>query len=586
LRIVVRDEIDEDSELRRAWNELVLRMRHPEVFYTYEWGIAVQRAYRTSLTPLIFLGYDGDSLVGVAALARKNRDQVVFLSADTADYCEFLSEPESRGEFVPAVLSGLKDLRADRVVLTNLPADSLSVRALSRAASKVPYHLHTRPAYACAQVVMGGVEERVLLKQSVLEKKRLRRNLRELEKRGPVTLEHATDWHQIEPLLQPFACAHAARFLEIGKISSLIPKERRVFLTELARELSKRGWVAFSRLLVGDLTAAWNYGFRFEGSWFWYQPTVNDLFGDFSPGHCLLTKIVESACDSKGISVVDLGLGAEGYKDRFATATKQTLYCELNRSFLAHSRAVVRYRAASLATLSPRVEKHLRAAIAVVKDFRSRLSSTDESWPRRLTKHARRSLFHLENVLFFEWPLENRNFSASNLRLRPLNSEMVGTAELQYGSDPASSRFLMRSAQRLRSGEGSGYVLVTADDMPVHFCWARDFEAFQMAELNCTLRAPCQNAVMIFDCFTPQTERGHGFFGDAIALLARELSEQGKSAWIFAALSNQPAVRGIKKTAFQYRFKLRRKRILFVSRSEDSVPSPIPIDNQNTVSAS
>jgi len=586
LRIVVRDEISEDSELRRAWNELALRMGPPEVFYTHEWGTAVQRAYGTSLTPLIFLGYDGDSLVGVAALARKNRDHVVFLTADTADYCEFLSESEIRGEFVAAVLAGLKDLRADRVVLTNLPADSLTVRALSRTASKVPYHLHTRPAYACAQVVMGGVEERVLLKQSVLTKKRLRRNLRELEKRGPVTLQHDTDWHQIEPLLRPFASAHIARFLEIGKISSLIQKERRVFLAELARELSKRRWVALSRLLVGDLTAAWNYGFRFEGSWFWYQPTVNDLFGDFSPGHCLLTKIVELACDSKGINVVDLGLGAEGYKNRFATANKQTLYCELNRSLLAHSRAVVRYRAASLATWSPRVEKPLRTAIAVAKDLRSRVSSTDESLPSRLAKRAWRSLFHLENVLFFEWPLENRNFSASNLRLRPLNSEMVGTAALQYGSDPASLRFLMRSAQRLRSGEGFGYVLVTADDMPVHFCWARDFKAFQMAELNCTLSAPCQNAVMIFDCFTPQTARGHGFFGDAIALLAQELSQQGKSAWIFGAVSNQPSVRGIKKTAFQYRFNLRRKRILFLSRSEDSVPSPIPLDNENTVSAS
>ena len=239
MRIVVREGIPEDSELRRAWNELALRTGHPEVFYTHEWGIAVQRAYRTTLTPLIFLAYNGDSLVGVAALARKNSDQVVFLTADTADYCEFLSEPEIRREFVAAVLSGLRDLNADRVVLTNLPADSLTASALSSTAPKAPYHLHSRPAYACAQVVMGSVEERVLLKQSVLTKKRLRRNLRELEKRGPVTVRHDTDWCQIEPLLQAFSRAHVARFLETGKISSLIREERRVFLRELAREMSR-----------------------------------------------------------------------------------------------------------------------------------------------------------------------------------------------------------------------------------------------------------------------------------------------------------------------------------------------------------
>ena len=136
---------------------------------------------------------------------------------------------------------------------------------------------------------------------------------------------------------------------------------------------------------------------------------MNDLFGDFSPGYCLLAKIVELGCDSLEINVVDLGLGAEGYKERFATANRKTLYCELNRSLLAHSRTVARYRAASLATSSPRVEKHLRAAIAVAKDFRGRLNSTDESLPRRLAKRARRSLFHLENVLFFEWPTDNRS---------------------------------------------------------------------------------------------------------------------------------------------------------------------------------
>ncbi len=70
-------------------------------------------------------------------------------------------------------------------------------------------------------------------------------------------------------------------------------------------------------LMVGDRPVAWNYGFQFHGSWFWYQPTFDSRQEENSPGQCLLLRIVTEACDMDGIKVVDLGLGAEGYKDRF-----------------------------------------------------------------------------------------------------------------------------------------------------------------------------------------------------------------------------------------------------------------------------
>ena len=115
-----------------------------------------------------------------------------------------------------------------------------------------------------------------------------------------------------------------------------------------------------SRLLVGEIPAAWNYGFQFAGSWFWYQPTVNSSFEELSPGYCLLAKIVQQACDSPEIDVVDLGLGAEDYKDRFATANRQTLYLVLHQSFLITCERRVRDRAAAVAKASPRIENWIR----------------------------------------------------------------------------------------------------------------------------------------------------------------------------------------------------------------------------------
>lgn len=581
------DHIPDDHDLRRAWNQLALGMEHPEVFYTYEWAIAVQRAYKSLLTPIVVLAYENESLAGVAALALKSSGDLTFLTADTADYCEFLSAPGHRQEFVQAVLSELASRSLANAVFTNLPADSGSVDAMSRACLRVGYHLHMRAAYDCAQVRLGSSAERELLKQSVLAKKRLRRNIRELAKRGTVTLRHETNWCEIQSQLPQFMRAHIARFLETGKTSSLMRKERRAFLEELARELSAQGWIAFSRLLVNDVNAAWNYGFRFAGSWFWYQPTVNDYYGDFSPGYCLLAKIVELSCNSPELNMVDLGLGAEGYKERFANTSRPTLYCDLHRSWVRHWRTVARHWLVEIATKLPALEGRIRSTLSFLAEIRRTIARAGfVATLKRVGRRIRHSLFSHDKVLFFEWPSDTRAPDSQGVRLEPLGSDVLGAAAVQYGNDPASMRFLTRSAQRLRSEGGDGFVLMTEEGKPVHFCWAKEFEGFQMAELDRALKAPCEKAVLIFDCFTPELARGRGFFPQAIVMLARRLSSQGKSAWIFGAETNRASVQGIEKTGFRYRFTLGRRRVLLLNMLRDSVPGSAESRDESRVSTS
>jgi CelD/BcsL family acetyltransferase involved in cellulose biosynthesis len=581
------EQIPEDPELRCSWNKLALGMERPEVFYTYEWAIAVQHAYRDSIKPLLFLAYEEESLVGLAALATKKEAlaEVVFLAADTADYCDFLSTPDSREELVQAVLSQLKARDIAKVTLTNLPADSSSTKALSRAASIHRYHWHSREAYLCARVIVSSAEEREAVKHSVAKKKRLRRNMRELEKRGVVRIQHDVSWSQIAPLLQPFSRTHVARFFETGRISNLIRDERRVFLGELAKDLSSSGWIAMSRLLVGEVTAAWNYGFKFAGTWFWYQPTVDFRYAEFSPGYCLLAKIIELACVSPEINVVDLGLGAEEYKERFSTASRRTLYCALNASFLAHLRTVLRNRAVEVARTSPWTEKAIRLTISRIAGLRERFQRTGFwdalAWTIR---RVGSSLFALEDVLFFEWPEGGQTPKGSSNSLCRLDSELLGAAGIIYREDPAALRHFVRSAQRLKSEQDQGFALITAEGMPVHFCWVRQAEGFEMAELDRILHVPSDQAVLIFDCFTPVSARGHGFFTEAIAALGDHLRSQGRHPWIFGAAKNQASRRGIEKAGFTYRFTLGRKRILFISAKKDSIPSSTPSNSATSVS--
>jgi CelD/BcsL family acetyltransferase involved in cellulose biosynthesis len=501
---------------------------------------------------------------------------VVFLAGSTADYCDFLSEPARRHEFVSAVFFELRERQIAKVTLVNLPADSSSVAAIHDAASHYHYHRFSRHGYLCARVVLGSAEQRAALKQATAGKKMMRRNLRDLRKNSSVAFRHDTRWEEIEPLLESFARMHVARFLMTGRISNLSSSERRVFLRELARSLSRSGWATLSRMLVGNVSVAWNYGFQFAGSWFWYQPTFRSAYEDYSPGFCLLSNIVETACDSPDVEVVDLGLGAELYKDRFATSNRQTLHLVLNQAFVSHVHGVLRFHAASIAKTSPRVESRIRGTVSSAAAWSVRLREM-RFWGslRWLNRRIWHSLFAFDEVLFFDWPQESCVPRESRgLTLRPFDADVLGVAGIHHAEDPSVELYLLRSAQRLRSKRDRGFALITAEGTPVHFCWVKDYEGFEMEELGRTLHAPGPTAVMIFDCFTPAPIRGNGFFSDAIAALALQLQAAGETPWIFAAAINQASVRGIEKSAFTYRFSLGRRRFLFLNQKRDSVRSP------------
>lgn len=364
MHIVLHRKIPEGSCLLRGWNDLVLQMEHPEVFYTCEWALAVQSAYQASLKPLLFLAYDGNDLAGVASLATDPAGRnVSFLAATTGDYCEFLSHPNRRHEFVDAVFAELAKMQVGKFVLANLPADSATPAALEDAGRKYRFHVFLRPAYACAQVELGSGEHREELKAAVMRKKMLHRKLRALERAGTVTYAHLRSWDHIRPALEGFADAHVARFLATHRISSLATAERRDFLEDLARRFSNSGVVTLSLLMINDQPVAWNYGFQFCGSWFWYQPTFDSRWEEHSPGYCLLSRIVIEACDMSTIKQVDLGLGAEGYKERFGNSTRQTLYATMTKSSLRHLREKARYRIATVVKRSPRIEAAIRSAL-------------------------------------------------------------------------------------------------------------------------------------------------------------------------------------------------------------------------------
>jgi hypothetical protein len=561
--------------LRREWNALLATIDQPQVFYTYEWSLAVGRAYHASLNPLLFLAYDSnESLCGIVALAATPDDaSVSFLCATTGDYCDFLSLPETKSAFVAGVLAELRKQGIRDVTLTNLPADSGTLAAIQDASRHSGYHCFARTAYVCAQVSLQKIERRPGPKNLALPgKEKLRRFLNAMGRETPVSLDHVRSWDAIKPLLPSFIQVHVARFLLTGRISNLVRHERRAFLAELAKLLGESGWITITRLAAGENTYAWNYGFQFQDTWFWYQPTFDSAIEKYSPGFCLLAKIIEEAAANPAFKVVDLGLGAEQYKDRFCNQSRRTLCVTLRVSASEHTREIVRYGAARMARALPPFETGFRASAMRLRRLNEQVGREGLiAMAARAPRRVRELLWFEEEVFFYEWCSTAPPESTTN-KLMPLDANQLASGAVQYEDDAETLAYLLRSASRLRAGGQDGFGLVDPEGRFLHFGWTTVFEGFFLSELNAKVDAPSANSVMIFDCWTPSAVRGRGYYAEAVALIAGHLQEQGKAPWIFSAARNASSVQGLEKSGFRRRYSLTRQRALLWQRIRGETP--------------
>jgi len=577
LRIEIHRTIPDDPTLREQWNALVERMPSPEVFYTYEWAASVARAYCGTPGPWLLLAYEAHDLKGIAALATEpNGGQVNWLAGTTADYCDFVSTAADREPLVDAVFAELRKAGLPDLALANLPSDSPTVPALRKFASKHKYHAFLRTAYLCAQVKLGTEEDRRALKSKLNGRKIFRRGTNFLNRQGSLSLIHRTTWDTIGPLLNEFSTAHIARFLVTGRISNHVDAKRRVFLFELAKALSASGWLVLSQLNSDDRTVAWNYGFRFRDSWFWYQPTFESEFEQVSPGYCLLSKMIAESCDTPDIQVVDLGLGAEGYKERFANQTRKTLHAVISISATRTTMAALRYGASRAATISPMVEARIRSSLRRLENLRD--AYYHQPSPLAAARgRAARWISNRDEVRFYQWALdpslEETPRGTMGTRLASITLELLARAAMQYEGDSGFQAYLLRAANRRKSAGLSGYALLAPDDRALHFAWTAPFEGFFMAELKVHLSAPSANAALIFDCWTPAPVRGRGSYGIAIELLAQQLLHEGCDPWIFSAGSNQASIQGLAKSSFQHRYSMIRRKTLMIQRVT-KVPCP------------
>src|SRR5262249_55769360 len=153
-------------------------------------------------------------------------------------------------------------------------------------------------------------------------------------------------------------------------------------------------------------------------------------------------------------------------------------------------------------------------------------------------------------ILFYRWK-PSTFLRQNSFRLKQLDLEDLAEASMQYCDDLETQTYIFRAAGRLQVGEAQGFVLLKPDQTPVHFCWSAKFDGFEAGEVGYVLNSQQPERRLIFDCWTPQSERGKGHYPRAISMLASQLSEAGSVPWIFSASENGSSKHGIVSAGFE-----------------------------------
>jgi hypothetical protein len=171
-----------------------------------------------------------------------------------------------------------------------------------------------------------------------------------------------------------------------------------------------------------------------------------------------------------------------------------------------------------------------------------------------ILRRVRRSLWSEVEVAVFRFPGPNQPEADppgySPLQAVAMDWHVLAASALRYADDPATLGFLLRAAHRLRAG-GEGFAGTTNDGTFAHFAWLAAFQGFWIDEIGAALPGMRADADVVYDCWTPPSQRGCGYYSTMIRALANMSMARGREAWIFTTTDNAPSLRAIQTAGFE-----------------------------------
>jgi len=372
MQVTRLDSLDEMAALQSEWRELESRCAGLTPFSTWEWCDAVAR-YRIDGQPLaVFALRDRGELLGIAPFATTRfaglRTFRLLSSGlgrySLADYQDLPMADERRGDVIEALCDALARQRGwDVLHLQELPPSSRTTADLMSAAARRGWPVILQSGSDVHMLNISGDWEsyRASLSRSV--RNDTGRQTRKLVGEYGASFATIGDDHTAAgKAMEQLFDLHTRRWQASGQPGIFRSQDRRDFHLEVARRFAGRGMLELSLLQAGDDTIAIKYGFKSDGTVYYYAAgySPDEQWRHYRLGMILDFQIMEDAF-ARGLHCIDLMRGEGHYKDHYRMDT------HLNQDLLIfrNRRAQLQYRmAVSARATAARLRDRLRKAKA------------------------------------------------------------------------------------------------------------------------------------------------------------------------------------------------------------------------------
>jgi CelD/BcsL family acetyltransferase involved in cellulose biosynthesis len=545
--------------LEQPWNRLWSAAPGAEIFQHFSFAQAWVHSHAAAglLLTAVVQGPQND-IHAVLPLARHD-GRIVFVGTGFSDYNDFLVEKPGASAHLALILDALlHEPGWSECVLENVPEHAVlweAFQQLRQSRGDLFKRMFVHPAALPAPSLVAGPDGSEW--QDTIRKESLRRHRRKLEKQGTLAFAHLTDAREIELHLPRFMRQHAQRRGMAGDHSLFLDENAISFYHELIRSMNPARELRFSILTLDDRPIAYHLGFEHCGKYVWYKPAFDVDFWDYSPGEVLLQSILMYA-SGQGLRELDFTIGDEAFKSRFANVVRHNY----TLSFFKQPGAAAAARTCASLTEAVRRRPALLAGVRLARRMvrivrRKAILSSLESALRRVAEQILRH----DHVIVFRRPGECSAISAPvQIEVRPLTLASIAEQALDYENmlTPAALRHF---ARRLKAGD-RGFLAYRNNSL-AHVAWlgirdeiVADYETGP----DCRIKLDAPGAV-IYDCWTPAPQRGHGVYPAVLRYLCGLAVDEGYTPWIYCAASNHASQAGIRKAGFLPAYQFHRRKV-------------------------
>ena len=302
--------LDSFSNLEAPWRQLLTNCANNDIFITPQWQSAWWQVFGRDYELQLISVYDGQELVGIAPLKRREGVLSFNGSPDVCDYMDFIAVKEKEDYVFSQLLEYLEKTAWRSLELDSLLPGSLALRHFVPLAKQKGYRVEIKQTNVSPHLLLPQNWEDYLALLKTKDRHELRRKLRRLEQTQSVNYSTI-----VEKDLLSLAMDNFFKLFQLSNTekANFMTDKKSAFFTTMVSSLAEQGNVRLSFLEINGVRTGTTLCFDYNNDISLYNSAYDPAYSSLSVSLLLKVFNIRDAVEH-GKKRFDFLSGNEPYK--------------------------------------------------------------------------------------------------------------------------------------------------------------------------------------------------------------------------------------------------------------------------------